>query len=378
MIAGEGKQIPVEVEQVGEGGDDAGGAGDDVGGDRGKGVEIEAESSEATHRHTIYTRHHPAPGGGGTSGNPHGQEFEHIQTGSWDTHNPTCDNMPHVPRWKLAQGSRMNDLDNCHDFYSLSLPAAEMLFQKRRPRFDLLDDHVRAGETLEFENEKRVFAEEREKFNTEKKGLLWRVADAEQKLAQEKQVNLQKQKVWEIACERTNAEMQSQRDAIVRLSREKEKISEEANRARVASERREEEYVQRISKLEEFGEKKVVECKAAELLSEEISADCRWLLSRAVPLIADRIVNSPKLANYMFELGQAGYNSGRKDGYSEGRAAAANNEKDYHFEFYKENCGAKCAAFEKLSRKPDGVALLKKALGDEGRAARGAGTSHPE
>ncbi|KAM0032168.1 hypothetical protein Hdeb2414_s0016g00472091 [Helianthus debilis subsp. tardiflorus] len=69
--AEKGKQIPVEVEQVGEGGGDARGASDDAGGDRGKGIETERESSEATHRHTIYTRHHPAPGGGGTSENPH-------------------------------------------------------------------------------------------------------------------------------------------------------------------------------------------------------------------------------------------------------------------------------------------------------------------
>ncbi|MFS7913846.1 hypothetical protein Hanom_Chr02g00146551 [Helianthus anomalus] len=148
--------------------------------------------------------------------------------------------------------------------------------------------------------------------------------------------------------------MRSQRDAIVRLSGERKKISEEAEQARIASEKREEEYVQRIARLEEFGEKKVVECKAAELLIEEIYADCKWLLLRTVPLvasfvlyllpIADRIMNSPELATYMFELGQAGYNSGRKDGYSEGRAATANNEKDYHFEFYKEDYGAKYAA----------------------------------
>ncbi|MFS7962041.1 hypothetical protein Hanom_Chr08g00721991 [Helianthus anomalus] len=67
------KQVPVGVEQVGEGGGgDADGAGDDAGGGRGKGVEMEAESSEATHRQTIYTRRHLAPGGGGTSGVPHG------------------------------------------------------------------------------------------------------------------------------------------------------------------------------------------------------------------------------------------------------------------------------------------------------------------
>ncbi|KAJ0891436.1 hypothetical protein HanPSC8_Chr09g0353751 [Helianthus annuus] len=107
----------------------------------------------------------------------------------------------------------MNDLGNCHDFFSLSLPPAERMFQKKRNRFELLDDHVRAGvnyfatsqeivrewrlmgeETVEFEDEKRAFTEEKEKFNAEKKGLQWRVSDAEQKLEQEKQVNVQKQK----------------------------------------------------------------------------------------------------------------------------------------------------------------------------------------
>ncbi|KAJ0439381.1 hypothetical protein HanHA300_Chr16g0624711 [Helianthus annuus] len=109
-----------------------------------------------------------------------------------------------------------------------------------------------------------------------------------------------------------------------------------------------------------------------------------WLCSS---FLADRILNSTELAKYMFELGQAGYNSGRKFGYSEGKAAVINKEKDYHFELYKEDCDGKYAAkrkdfstlefavvraAEKLSRKPDGVALLKKALGDEA----GTGTSH--
>ncbi|KAJ0482703.1 hypothetical protein HanIR_Chr13g0656831 [Helianthus annuus] len=306
----------------------------------------------------------------------------------------------------------MNDHVNYKEFFNLSLPPAERLFQKKRNRFDLLDDHIHAGvnffatsqeivrewklmgeDTLEFENEKKAFAEEIEKFNAEKKGLLWRVSDAKQKLAQEKQVNVQKQKDWEAACERTNAEMQSQRDAIVRLSGENKKISEEAEQARVAYEKKEEEYVQRIARLEEFGEKKVVECKAAELLSEEISADCKWLFSRAVPLIAKRIVKSHELATYMFELDQAAYNSGRKEGYSEGRAAAASGEKDYHFELFKEDCSGKYAtkrreyefiefgvvkAVEKLSRKANAVELLKKALGDEGHGAGGAGPSHQD
>ncbi|KAJ0790368.1 hypothetical protein HanPI659440_Chr05g0214671 [Helianthus annuus] len=378
------KPDDVEVECVGEGGG-AGGAGGD---DRGKGVETGVESSETTPRQTIYTRGPLNAGGGASSNVPQSHEFENVQAGYWDTHNPACDDLPHAPRWHLTQGSRMNDHANCQEFFNLSLPPAERLFQKRRNQFDLLDDHIHAGvnffatsqgivhewklmgeETLQFENEKKAFAEEKEKFNAEKKGLLWRVSDAEQKLAQEKQANSQKQKDWEAACERTNKELQAQRDAI----------------ACVTSEKREEEYLQRIAKLEKFGEGKVVECKASELLSEELSADCKWLLSR---VISERIVKSHELTNYMFELGQAAYDSGRKEGYSEGRAATASGEKDYRFELFKEDCSGKYAAkcreyefvefaivkaVEKLSRKANAVAFLKKALGDEGHGAGGAG-----
>ncbi|KAJ0561844.1 hypothetical protein HanRHA438_Chr06g0286601 [Helianthus annuus] len=60
-------------------------------------------------------------------------------------------------------------------------------------------------------------------------------------------------------------------------------------------------------------------------------------------LIFERIVKSHELANYMFELGQAAYNSGRKEGYSEGMAAVVNKEKDYHFELFKEDCSGKYA-----------------------------------
>ncbi|MFS8002449.1 hypothetical protein Hanom_Chr13g01202191 [Helianthus anomalus] len=92
----------------------------------------------------------------------------------------------------------------------------------------------------------------------------------------------------------------------------------------------------------------------------------------------------------MFELGRAGYNSGRKYGYAEGRAAAANNEKDYKFELYKDDCDGAYAekrqefamldfavvrAAVKLAHKVDGVALLKKALGEDG--AGGASSSRP-
>ncbi|MFS7980102.1 hypothetical protein Hanom_Chr10g00935401 [Helianthus anomalus] len=107
--------------------------------------------------------------------------------------------------------------------------------------------------------------------------------------------------------------------------------------------------------------------------------------------ISKRIAKSDELAKYMFELGQAAYNSGRKGGYGEGRATAMNNEKDYHFELFKEGCTAKYAAkrreyefiefgivkaVEKLSRKSNAVEVLKKALGDQGADGGDAGPSH--
>ncbi|KAM0021930.1 hypothetical protein Hdeb2414_s0023g00622771 [Helianthus debilis subsp. tardiflorus] len=223
---GKREEGDVEIEQVGEGG----GAGD---GAHGGGDNVEEESSEPTPHHTIYTKVVRGSGEGGASGTRHSPKYEHVQGGSWDTHNPACAALPHAPRWNLTQGSRMTDLGK--------------LFQKRRNRLDLLDDHIHArnnffatsqeiawewqlmrADTLEFENTKKAFDEEREKFNAEKKGLSWRVADAEEKLAKEKQLNANKQKEWETACERTNREMQTQRDTIIRLSGEKTKISEEA------------------------------------------------------------------------------------------------------------------------------------------------------
>ncbi|KAM0049003.1 hypothetical protein Hdeb2414_s0008g00280841 [Helianthus debilis subsp. tardiflorus] len=118
--------------------------------------------------------------------------------------------------------------------------------EKKRHRLDLLDDHIHAGinfyatcqevvrewqlmgeDTLEFETAKKELAEEREQFNAGRKGLLWRVSDAEEKLAKEKQLNANKQKEWETACERTNREMQAARDQIVKLKGEKTQISNE-------------------------------------------------------------------------------------------------------------------------------------------------------
>ncbi|MFS7991263.1 hypothetical protein Hanom_Chr12g01068721 [Helianthus anomalus] len=320
------KEDEIVADDVDEGGGDAAGAGGVD--DRGKRIETEVESSEATLPQTIYTKR-PSSSGGATSGAVRSPQFTNVGADSGDTHNPTCDDLSHAPRWNLTQGSRMNDLANCHDFFSMSLPPAERMFQKRRDRFELLDDHVRARvnffasaqeivrdwksmgeETAEFEDAKRALAEDREKFNAEKKGLQWRVVDAEQKLEEQKRINLQKQKDWETACECTS-------------------LADEAHQARLASERKEKEYVDRIDKLEllvkqkaseceataKLLEEKTLECSASNGLVEKISADCRWLLSRVVPLLADRIVNSPELATYMYELGQAGYNRGWKYGY---------------------------------------------------------------
>ncbi|KAJ0764635.1 hypothetical protein HanPI659440_Chr08g0294371 [Helianthus annuus] len=227
---------------------DTGGAGGDG---RGKGVETEAESSEATPRHTIYTKHPPGSGGGATSGVPRSPKYKNVQAGSWDTHNPAC----------------------------------------------------------------------------------------------------------------------------------------------AADQNREQEYVKRIGKLEKFGEEKIAKSKASEILVEEVTADWKWLLTCAVPLIAERIAGSEELAKYMYDLGEAAYAHGRKEGYAEGRAAAEAKEPLKNFELNKTDCAARYAekrqefeslefgvvkAAGKLSRKPNGIALLKKALGDEDHETGGAGTSYQE
>ncbi|KAM0066971.1 hypothetical protein Hdeb2414_s0002g00055301 [Helianthus debilis subsp. tardiflorus] len=180
----------------------AGGGGDDV----------MEESSEATPHHIVYTKVVRGSGHGGASRTHHSPEYEHVQGGSWDTHNPACANLPHAPRWNLTQGSRMTDLGNC---------------------------------------------------------------------------------------------------------REKKKISDEAEEERVAHQQREQEYIQRIAKLEKFIAETVAESKPAEILVEQVTADCKWLLARAVPLISKRIAGSEELAKYMYELGEAAYAHGHKEDYAE-------------------------------------------------------------
>ncbi|KAM0010128.1 hypothetical protein Hdeb2414_s0080g00780081 [Helianthus debilis subsp. tardiflorus] len=201
-----------------------------------EGVETEWESSEATPQGTVHTKRIHTSRGGGASGSRQGPEIHRVEGGgSWTYHNPACDDLPHVPRWGLTQASRMASLPNCREFYSLLLPPAERLFQKNFHRMDLLDNHIHVGvnyfsttqeivrewhamgkDTLEFEAAKKEFAAEREAFNAEKKGLLWRVADNEEKLAKEKPFNANHQKEWEDACERTNQELKSTRDEVIK------------------------------------------------------------------------------------------------------------------------------------------------------------------
>ncbi|KAJ0463881.1 hypothetical protein HanHA300_Chr14g0520701 [Helianthus annuus] len=122
---GKKKEGEVATERVGEGGGDAAGGdgGDTAGGDgRGKGADTTVESSQTAPHQTIYTKHPPGDGGGATSGVVRSPQFENVHADSWDTHNPACDDLPHAPRWNLTHGSRMNDVGNCHDFFSLSLP----------------------------------------------------------------------------------------------------------------------------------------------------------------------------------------------------------------------------------------------------------------
>ncbi|KAM0001611.1 hypothetical protein Hdeb2414_s0366g00878001 [Helianthus debilis subsp. tardiflorus] len=89
------KEDDVEVEQVRE--DVVAGAGAGGGEARAEGVETEVESSEATPHATNLTKCGQGTRGGGVSRTRQSPEFQHVQGGSWTTHNPTCDDLPHAP-----------------------------------------------------------------------------------------------------------------------------------------------------------------------------------------------------------------------------------------------------------------------------------------
>ncbi|MFS7904091.1 hypothetical protein Hanom_Chr01g00031861 [Helianthus anomalus] len=304
---GKRKEDDVAVEQVGEGGAGAGGDGGDGG--RGEGVDVEVQSSETTPHHTIYTKVVRGSGEGGASGTRHSPEYEHVQGGSWDTHNSACADLPHAPRWNLTQGSRMTDLGNCREFFSLSLPPAGRLFQKRRNRMDLLDDHIHAG--VNFFATSQEIARGWQLMG----GTRWNLRPRRRRLLKREKNSALRRRVCRKGLRMRRRNL-LRRNSLMLTSRKSGKLL--ANEP-TANGKREHEYIQRIAK-------------------QEAGADCKWLLARAVPLISERIAKSDELAKYMFELGQAAYNCGRKDGYGEGRATTVNNEKDYHFELYKQDC----------------------------------------
>ncbi|MFS7922797.1 hypothetical protein Hanom_Chr03g00253211 [Helianthus anomalus] len=71
----------------------------------------------------------------------------------------------------------------------------------------------------------------------------------------------------------------------------------------------------------------------------------------------------------MFEMGQTTYNSGRKDDYGEGRAAAMNNEKTITLSYSKRT------VLPSMPPNAGNTSSLSLALGDEDREAGGASTS---
>ncbi|KAJ0796110.1 hypothetical protein HanPI659440_Chr04g0158371 [Helianthus annuus] len=204
-------------------------------------------------------------------------------------------------------------------------------------------------EIMEFENAKKSFTSERETFNTKKKGLMWRVADAEEKLSQEKELNVNRQKDWMAACETSNRELKAARDEVVKVKAERAMESQEYDRLSAAYKEKESEPLEaqkkneearaRIAKLEQIVAEQHAQNKTLDLLGQDLGNDYTWLLTRGVRFvhfhIVDRLVRSEELAKYMFDLGGAAYDSGRKDGYAEGMAAAHPKEKDEKFELFK-------------------------------------------
>ncbi|KAJ0807537.1 hypothetical protein HanOQP8_Chr00c021g0701511 [Helianthus annuus] len=124
------------------------------------------------------------------------------------------------------------------------------------------------------------------------------------------------------------------------------------------------------------------------MLSQDLGGDCKWQLTRDMPLLVDRLVASEELEKFMFELRGAAYNSGRKDCYAEGKAFTQEGTKDEKFELFKEDCAANYVvkrhefgflvfgivkATEKLARRGVAFESLKKVLegGDAGTGGAG-------
>ncbi|KAM0008162.1 hypothetical protein Hdeb2414_s0120g00802881 [Helianthus debilis subsp. tardiflorus] len=180
---------------------------------------------------------------------------------------------------------------------------------------------------------------------------MYRVADAEEKLTQEKQLNADRKKDWTTAHERSNRDLKTVRDKIVRVNNKRAKESKEFDLLSAAYKEKEAEALAAqksneearacVAALEKTIEEQQAQNKTLELLAWDLGDDCKWLLTRSVPL---------ELAKYMFDLGGAAYDSGRKDGYSESKAAALARTKDDKFDLFKVdfagNYTSKCQEFE--------------------------------
>ncbi|KAJ0940091.1 hypothetical protein HanRHA438_Chr02g0079421 [Helianthus annuus] len=71
------------------------------------------------------------------------------------------------------------------------------------------------------------------------------------------------------------------------------------------------------------------------MVSHELGEDYKWLINCGIPLLADSLMASEELAKYMLELGGAAYDSGRKNGYGEGKMFALEGKSNNHFELFK-------------------------------------------
>ncbi|MFS7967958.1 hypothetical protein Hanom_Chr09g00791931 [Helianthus anomalus] len=153
---------------------------------------------------------------------------------------------------------------------------------------------------------------------------------------------------WTVACVRFNRDLKAVRDEVINVTGERDAESRE---------------VQRLSTM--FKEKEAQTIEAQKSHAE------------ALACLANRLMASEELAKYMFELGGAAYNSGRKDCYAEGKVFAIEGNQKIALNYSKKIVLvimlSKHKAFgflkfsilkaiEKLSRKGVAVVVLRKVL----------------
>ena len=144
-----------------------------------------------------------------------------------------------TPHWGITEDTRFANAFVCEDFVDHSVPPAERLFTKGLGRAGLLSDMCNGlvtcisnlsalrrleSELIEDQKEflvaRAAFGEERKRFVGEKEGLLRRqellkdeLFMARGELADAQLEAGRKQKAWEEACQRSNAELERAREA---------------------------------------------------------------------------------------------------------------------------------------------------------------------